>query len=190
MSNDEGFDAIEREECRIETHDLKIAISGKSGCGNTTVSTMVADYFGLRLINYTFKNLARERGISFEALCKLAEDDPSYDRYVDKRQVELAREGRCVLGSRLAIWLLDEADLKVFLTGSIEERACRIAKREGKDYETTLNHTRERDRRDHERYLRLYGIDNDEYEFADLVIDTSKLDQQQVTKRIIDTIRQ
>ncbi|MDR0624827.1 MAG: cytidylate kinase, partial [Treponema sp.] len=39
---------------------LKIAVSGKSGCGNTTVSKIVADTLGLEFINFTFRSLARE----------------------------------------------------------------------------------------------------------------------------------
>ncbi len=33
---------------------MKIALSGKSGCGNTTVSGMIAKHYGLEFINYTF----------------------------------------------------------------------------------------------------------------------------------------
>src|SRR5512135_3420239 len=84
---------------------LRIAISGKSGCGNTTVSRLVAESLGLRVINYTFKNLARDSGMSFEELALKAESDPQYDHTIDRMQVDLARMGGCVLGSRLAIWL-------------------------------------------------------------------------------------
>jgi len=44
--------------------DIRIAISGKSGCGNSTVSRIVATRLGLRVVNYTFKDLARDRGMS------------------------------------------------------------------------------------------------------------------------------
>jgi cytidylate kinase len=37
---------------------IKIAISGKSGCGNSTVSRIVANRLGLRLVNYTVRALA------------------------------------------------------------------------------------------------------------------------------------
>ena len=84
---------------------LRVAISGKSGCGNTTVSRLVAARLGLRVVNYTFKDLARERGLTFEEICILAETDQQYDRTIDRIQVQLAQEGGCVLGSRLAIWL-------------------------------------------------------------------------------------
>ena len=111
--------------------EVRIAVSGKSGCGNTTVSRLLAERLGVRLINYTFHDMAKERGIPFEQLCLLAENDSQYDRYLDRRQVELALEGSCVLASRLAIWLLERADLKVYLYAAAKVRARRIARREG-----------------------------------------------------------
>ena len=130
-----------------------IAISGKSGCGNTTVTKLVAGALGFRVINYTFRSMAEEMDISFEELCALAEKDDSYDLRLDRKQVQLAKEGCCVLGSRLAIWLLkSEADLTVFLDASLEVRATRISRREGGTAADVLEKTIARDRRDHERY--------------------------------------
>ena len=40
--------------------EIRIAISGKSGCGNTTVSGLLAQKLGIKLINYTFRQLAEE----------------------------------------------------------------------------------------------------------------------------------
>jgi cytidylate kinase len=152
--------------------ELTIAISGKSGCGNTTVSTLLAQRLGLRLINYTFHTMAQERGLSFEELGRLAEQDDQYDLYLDRHQVELASAGGCVLGSRLAIWLLPHATLKVYLAASLQERARRIALREGLDPALAPQAVEERDNRDRKRYLRLYHVDIDDYRLADLVADT------------------
>ncbi|MFP4374622.1 MAG: (d)CMP kinase [Spirochaetaceae bacterium] len=168
---------------------MKIAISGKSGCGNSTVSRIVAERLGLRLVNYTFRALAAERGMSFEDVRRQAEQDSSLDVYLDKRQVELAREGDCVLGSRLAVWLLEDADLKVYLTAPLSVRASRIQRREGGSFTEVLRKTRARDERDRSRYLQLYGIDNDEFEFVDLVIDTQRIQPEEVAERIITTAR-
>jgi cytidylate kinase len=154
--------------------ELTIAISGKSGCGNTTVSTLLAQRLGLRLINYTFHNMAEERGVSFEEICRLAEQDDQYDLYVDRHQVELASAGGCVLGSRLAIWLLPKASLRVYLTASLEERARRIALREGLEPAAARVAVEERDNRDRNRYLRLYHLDIDDHRLADLAVDTEK----------------
>ncbi|MDA8409757.1 MAG: cytidylate kinase, partial [Treponema sp.] len=54
-----------------------IAISGKSGCGNSTVSALVAKILGFGLVNFTFKNLAQERGLSFEEIVKRSTSDDS-----------------------------------------------------------------------------------------------------------------
>jgi cytidylate kinase len=173
------------------TNSLKIAVSGKSGCGNTTVSRIVADTLGLEFINFTFRNLARERDMNLKKVLTLAAQDDFWDREVDSRQVALARKsGGCVLGSRLAIWMLEEADLKVYLRARAETRAKRIVKREGGSLEPVAAFTAERDRQDHQRYLRIYNIDNDNYGFADLVIDTDDLDPPAIAARIITAAEQ
>ncbi len=170
---------------------MKIAISGKSGCGNSTVTSLVAERLGYERINYTFKDMAAEEGVSFEELCERAEDDSRWDLHLDRRQVEMAREGNTVLGSRLAIWVLDDADLRVYLDAPPEVRAERIRKRNMEtgekptDSATVLSQTVERDRRDHERYLRLYGINNDDYGFADLIVDTTDLDPDAIANLIV-----
>jgi cytidylate kinase len=165
--------------------EIRIAVSGKSGCGNTTVSRILAERLGVRLINYTFHDMAGERGMSFEQLCLLAETDSQYDRHLDRRQVELAMEGSCVLASRLAIWLLDQANLKVYLYASAEVRARRIAERERIPWRKSLRDVEARDTRDRNRYLKLYEIDIDDYGFADLVVDTEAGDQYYVVDTII-----
>ncbi|GHV73268.1 cytidylate kinase [Spirochaetia bacterium] len=141
---------------------------------------------GIRFINFTFRSLAEERGMSLREVLAQAAKDDSWDREVDSRQVSLAREsGGCVLGSRLAIWMLEEADLKVYLKAAPETRAKRIVLREGNTLESVAAFTAERDRQDSERYLRIYGIDNDDYGFADLIVDTDVLDPRQIADLIV-----
>ena len=165
---------------------MRIAISGKSGCGNTTVSSLVADRLDYPLINFTFRALAQERGIEFWEFCTLAESDDSIDRELDERQVAMAMaQEHCVLGSRLAIWMLKEADLKVYLTADTKVRAQRIHKREGGSLQERLTQTVLRDEKDTARYRRLYDIDNSDTSVADLVIDTDGLDPRQVADIII-----
>jgi cytidylate kinase len=169
---------------------MRIAISGKSGCGNTTVSRLAAEALGIRFINYTFRTLAAESGKTLKEILDLAAGDDSWDREVDRRQVALAMEdGGCVLGSRLAIWMLNQADLKVYLRAAPETRARRIQTREGGDLGEVAAFTAERDRRDRERYRRIYQIDNDDYSFADLIIDTDELTPPQISEIIAGKAR-
>ncbi len=168
---------------------VKIAISGKSGCGNSTVSRMVAEELGLHHINYTFHDIAEEMGVSFSEFCEMAEKSTEYDIELDKKLVKLAAPGNCVLGSRLAIWILKDADLKVYLTAHPEVRAERIREREGGKLEDVIKSTNDRDKRDRERYINLYNIDNSVFDFADLVIDTENNNQFQVTDIIVKAVK-
>jgi cytidylate kinase len=212
-------------------NNLRIAISGKSGCGNTTVSRLTAEALGLRFVNFTFRNLAQEQGLELVDLLGLAAKDDAWDREVDSRQIALARGGvaaaggpntevsgatcgasaegadaaasgvvggiasgvaavceaaGCVLGSRLAIWMLPEADIKVYLKARPETRTKRIIRREGGTLEEVAAFTAERDRQDRERYLRIYNIDNDDYAFADLIIDTDDIAPEEIVRLIAE----
>ncbi|MBN1523520.1 MAG: cytidylate kinase family protein [Spirochaetales bacterium] len=163
-----------------------IAISGQSGCGNSSVSKIVAEQLHLRFINYTFHDMADELKMPFPDLMKAAEQDSQYDLELDRKQVAFALRGECILGSRLAIWLLKDLAVKIYLDASVEIRSQRIAAREQKPFKTALKETAERDQRDHDRFMKLYSIDNDRYDFADLIINTEEGDQYFVAKRIID----
>jgi cytidylate kinase len=165
-----------------------IAISGKSGCGNTTVSRLLAERLGYSLVNYTFRNLAAERGVGLPEIIALAEEDFTYDRLVDARQVELARKGRCVIGSRLAIWMLPDAVLRVYLTAGIHARVERIMAREGGEESSVRAFTEDRDEKDRQRYRRIYGIDNNDFSFADLVVNTERFSPDSIVDILVAAI--
>lgn len=171
-----------------EGKDLRIAISGPSGCGNTTVSSLIANILDLPCINYTFKNVAEELNIFFDEVLKRAKNDFSFDKMVDQKQIELASLHSCVLGSRLAIWLLKSADLRVYLKASLDVRAKRIQKREGGDINKIKADTDLRDSEDTRRYKELYGIDNTKYEKADLIIDADNLLPEQIAEKILEAL--
>jgi CMP/dCMP kinase len=169
---------------------VKIAISGKSGCGNTSVSRIVADELVYSMINYTFRSMAEEASIPFKEFCALAENDDNYDIQLDKAQVAMSSSGNCVLGSRLAIWMLEDADLKVYMYAEPEVRVQRIKRREKRPFDVILQETIERDAKDSARYLRIYGIDTNDYLFADLILNTNELDQFQAAAKIIEKVEE
>lgn len=171
-----------------ENKKLRIAISGKSGCGNTTVSKLLSETIGINMINYTFRQLSVEENLTLPEIIEKAKTDDSYDIKIDTRQVEMAMEDSCVLGSRLAIWMLKEADFKVYLFADDEERAQRIYRREGGDIEKIKEFTAMRDKEDSVRYNRIYGIDNNDYDFVDLFIDTGKYNPEEIVDIIVKAL--
>ena len=170
--------------------ELRVAISGKSGCGNTTVSGLLSEKLGIKLINYTFRQLAQEKNMTLAQVIEAAKNDDSYDKYVDKHQVELAMKESCVLGSRLAIWMLKNADLKVYLFASDETRANRVFNREGGDIEQIKSFTAMRDSEDTRRYKEFYNIDNNNYDFVDLFIDVNTKTPDQIVQEILDKLEE
>ena len=167
---------------------VRIAVSGASGCGNTTVSTLLSQALGIPCINYTFRSLAKELGIPLKDIIEQAKTDFRFDRLVDERQVEQALKSSCVLGSRLAIWMLKEADLKVYLYASAETRANRILKREGGNIECIKKFTAMRDSDDTRRYKELYNIDNTDYAFADMCINTERYQPDEIVDIILNEL--
>ena len=169
---------------------MRIAISSESGCGNTTVTKLVSERLGFPMINFTFRQLAEEKGVDFWTLSQMAESDHSIDKELDRRQTEMAMaENDCVLGSRLAIWMLGEADLKVYLRATPETRAERIFRREGGSLEQRYRETVERDKANTRRYMDIYGIDNTRPEaVADIIIDTDDKTPDEITSIIIEEI--
>ncbi len=167
---------------------MRIAISSKSGCGNTTVTRLVSERLGYPMINFTFRQMAEERNVDFWTFCNMAENDYEIDRELDRRQVEMAMAvPDCVLGSRLAIWMLEKADLKVYLTATAEARAKRIQKREGGSLEDRYNETVRRDSNDSARYKEIYGIDNNHAEsVADIIIETDDRTPEEIASIIIE----
>lgn len=170
--------------------ELRVAISGKSGCGNTTVSGLLSEKLGIKLINYTFRQLAQEKNMTLAQVIEAAKNDDSYDKYVDNHQVELAMKESCVLGSRLAIWMLKDADLKVYLYASDETRASRVFNREGGDIEQIKAFTAMRDSEDTRRYKEFYYIDNNNYDFVDLFIDVNTKTPDQIVQEILDKLEE
>ena len=168
---------------------MKIAISGLSGCGNTTTSTVLSKKLGFPLVNFTFRNLAKEKGMSLEELSEKAKYNSDRDKELDTRQASMARENEnAILASRLAIWMLPEADVKVYLEASEKTRAERIMKREGGSLEYQIETTRKRDEENYNRYLNIYGIDCGKYDFADLVIQTDDKTAEQVADIVLEYI--
>jgi cytidylate kinase len=174
-----------------DSNVLRIAISSLSGCGNTTATMNVGRTLDLKVVNYTFRDLAADIGVSFEEIHDRSQQNRTFDYLTDLNQIRLSLQPKVVVGSRLAAWLVN-ADLRVWLQASLEERAKRIFRREvdkGLTYESVLYRTLQRDEQNRKRYLQLYGIDSNDRSDFDIIINTEKLTAEQVSSLIIAAAR-
>lgn len=171
---------------------MRIAISGKSGCGNTTATNNVGKALGLKIVNYTFRDLARDIKMSFNELHNQALKNPIFDFLTDLTLIRQAiLNENIVVGTRLASWMMD-ADLRIWLHAPLETRAGRITKRKSEEnysYEETLYKTLKRDKQNYLRYIRLYGIDIEDHSDFDITINTEKLTAEQVSSLIVEAAK-
>ena len=169
---------------------MLLSISGLPGSGTTTVSKLLAEHYGVELVNAgdVFRGLAKEHGMTLAEFGALAESDASIDIKIDERQKEIARtRDNIILEGRLAGHMADKA-LKVWIKAPINLRVKRISGRESTPVDVMLDKTIKREASEAVRYMEIHGIDIGDMSIYDLVIDSGKCDQFEIMKIIIYAI--
>jgi len=178
-----------------------ICICGLAGSGKSTLAKKLAEKYGLKYwsggnalkalaIEGNYKPLKRGWWESKEGMRFLEKrgKDPKFDEAVDRKFLELAKEGNVILDSWTMPWLLKEG-FKVWLEASPEKRAERIAKRDRISFEEALKALKNKEKRTKAIYKRLYGFSLGE-DFAPfhLILDTDNLKAEEVFQVLCEVI--
>ena len=172
---------------------MVICISGMAGTGKSTLSKKLAQKYGLKCYSGgdALKELAAAEGYdvsrqgwweSPEGLTFLKErvNDPKFDKAVDAKLIEYAKQDSVLLDSWTMPWLL-EFGFKIWLMASIEKRAARVAERDKITVSQALQVLEEKESRTKAIYKKLYGFSlGEDLSPFDLVLDTDNLDAEQV----------
>lgn len=155
-----------------------VTISGLPGAGTSTLGRAVAAALDLAHVDggQVFRALAAERGHDVHAFGAVAEADPSIDQELDARLARHGAGGDVVLESRLAGWIATNEGLdalRVWLHCDDDERARRVAAREGTTPEVAAAENRRREASEAQRYRAYYGIDLADLSPYDLVLDST-----------------
>jgi cytidylate kinase len=172
---------------------IVICISGMAGTGKSTLSKKLAEKYNLNCYSGgdALKELANAEGYnascqgwweSAEGLNFLKERvaDPKFDKAVDAKLLEYAKQGNVLLDSWTMPWLLKEG-FKIWLLASIEKRAARVAERDKITVNEAFKVLKEKEDKTKSIYKKLYGFALDEdFTPFDLVLDTDNLNADEV----------
>lgn len=156
---------------------MRITIGGNPGTGTSTLGKALAETLHCPFVSGgdIFRAMAKEKGLSLAEFGKLAESDKSYDIELDNRLKSTGESAEnIVIESRLAGWMVSNADLRILLFASPKCRAARIAEREGISYDVSLSQTIEREASEAKRYMEYYKIDINDTSIYDLVISSER----------------
>ncbi|MDQ5876285.1 MAG: cytidylate kinase family protein [Thermoproteota archaeon] len=172
---------------------FSIVISGWPAVGKTTIACKLAEEFDIVMYNGgdILKMLAEEdKGYSvkrddwwdtIEAKKFMEErnSDPSFDKKVDDKLIQIVKKGGAVITSYTLPWLVvDESIIiiKFWLRGSQENRAKRMANRDGISFAEAKRITKLRDEENKRIYYRLYGFRfGEDLTVFDYVLNTDRL---------------
>ena len=173
---------------------MRITISGPPGSGKTTACSKLSEKLGLEAVVFgkIFRQLAAEKNLTLGELGAIAEQDPSIDKMIDARILDIARANEdIILESRLSAYMLSRNGIpafKIYLDASPDVRMARVGLREGETFEEAHAKTIDRQRSEAKRYMMYYGIDIEDKSVYDLVVNTDELDPDQVLDTILEAL--
>ena len=179
-----------------------IIVSGMSAVGKTTVSKKVAHKLGLKVVGGgdVLKEMAVEEGYTpggedwWDAkegmkFLEARKRSSGFDKEVDMRLLEKAKKGNVVITSYPLPWLSKQG-LKVWLSGGVETRAKRMAKRDHLDEKACRDVLAVRDVENYKLYKKIYKIDfGEDLKPFDLLVDTDSIAESEVARIVLHYVR-
>jgi cytidylate kinase len=157
---------------------MRITVSGLPGSGTTSLSRYLAQRHNFTMISAgeVFRECAQKHNLELAEFGKLAEQDPTFDKMIDARQKEIAEEkDNIIVEGRLSGWMVEKADLKIWLFAPINCRIDRIVYRDQiADDETAKKITLERERCEAGRYSAYYNIDINDLSIYHIILNSEQ----------------
>ncbi len=176
-----------------------ITIAGRLGSGKSTVSKLIAKKLGYAH-NYAgglMRQLAEERGLTFEEYHKLMESDPNFDRLVDERQKEFIESQDNIVAEGHVAFFLAPDSFKVFLDldphvaaerifNDLQKNPLRKVERNMETVDEVEKSLEKRLGSNMSRWKEMYGFDYLDKNNFDCVINTEKRSPEEVADLIVE----
>lgn len=171
---------------------VKLTVSGHPGSGTSTLVKALMERNDWTSLNGgdVFREEAKRRGMSLGDFGELCHNEPEVDRSLDEllKQRMKGTDGADIVESRLAGWWayrLELPCLRLWLDVDDEERARRVAHREGLTVEDALQANQQRAAVDGERFRVLYDLVPEDPEPYTHVIDATSLNASQILEHVV-----
>lgn len=185
---------------------LVLCICGMAGSGKSTLAKKLAEKYVLKYCSGgdALKALAEEEGYrplehgwweSTEGIRFLEkrERNSKFDKAVDGKLLEFAKQGNVVLDSWTMPWLIKKG-FKIWLEASPKKRAARIVKRDRISVKEALKALRTKEKGTKAIYKKLYGFNlGEDFKPFHLILDTDYLEVEEVFQvlcMVIDSVLQ
>ena len=162
---------------REKKSELVITVDGPSGSGKGTLAKQIKEMLDIKHFSASdiFYQVCEERGWTENKLSEKAEKE--VDLEIDQETLTRGLNQDCVIEGRIPGWVLGTyADLRIYLGAEPGERYARIAERENTTVPEAKEKTQKRDEDNQKRYRKYYGIDTNNLEHYDLIIDNTDLE--------------
>lgn len=164
-------------------------------CGKTEVASKLAKSlnYGLYKASESFRKLARDNNMDLVQFNNYVKSNPDIDKNIEEKTKEvIENNNEMIIDARLGFYLSKNA-FRVYMIADeavAAERLFEAAKKRGKEEEySSVTEAREaikiRETSEQERYLKLYGVDIHNLDNYDYVIDTTNLNSDAVTLKIL-----
>ncbi|MGD1835699.1 MAG: AAA family ATPase [Nitrososphaeraceae archaeon] len=181
-----------------------IVISGWPAVGKTTIANELSKELDYMVYNGgdVLKDLASERGYDVFGIdwwdteeakdfMEERESNPYFDIEVDRKLVDIVRNGNVIVTSYTLPWLVPES-IKIWLKGSRSNRIKRMAKRDNLKIKDARSILQQRDDNNVRIYKNLYGFEfGKDLTVFDFVLDTDLLNLENlliISKLIVKNI--
>lgn len=182
------------------TTNMILTINGKEGSGKTTVAKQLAEKLGYKryYVGGMRRDAARKKGMTLEEFNTWSETHPEGDTHFDEMVTKLGNEeNNFIIESRTAFHFIPHS-IKIYLDVDLDIAARRIFNddklhsRNERDKINSLEEIKKglqaRTGSDNKRYKQYYDLDIHNPKQYDIVLDTSTLPPDAVTKRILNEL--
>lgn len=172
-----------------------VTVGGLAGTGTSTLCRLLAARLDLpyTYAGSIFRQEAARRDMTLAEFGELCQQDPSVDRSLDDRQLELLEEGGVLLEGRMAGWLAEHNGVDAYTVWVVcdeDERMRRITERDGGDVEEQRERTLEREHSEQLRFLDYHGADLSDLDIYDLVLDSTAVTPTALAGQALEAMRE